>query len=126
MSAAGATGPAPTEGENYRAVTAPTDRQKTDRELENETGAATLASRKARIFGPPKNNGATPVSPFSLGETIDTGITAAVTAKQAQAAASTVRRRRSSRALRALSLDRPGMRAGRGAVVEAAAAAPVR
>ena len=85
MSAAGATGPAPTEGNVTAAVTAqPENRQKTQTELEMEAGRKAI-ERRAGPVAPKKNNGTTNVIPFSLGETIDSGIVAAVTAKQPQA-----------------------------------------
>jgi hypothetical protein len=93
VSAAGATGPASTEG-TYRAVTdTPTDQQKTQTELEIEGGREQGERHARRLFGPPnKPNGTAPVIPFSLdlilgagNEPVDTGITAAVTTKQPQA-----------------------------------------
>ena len=87
MSAAGATGPAPTEGNVTAAVTAKlADRQLTQTELEMQASRR-LAERRAAGLGVSlkKTNGAAPITPSSLGETVDTGIAAAVTAKQAQA-----------------------------------------
>jgi hypothetical protein len=93
VSTAGATGPAPTEGKNYRAAMAkPTDRQKTPTELEMEGGREQGERHARRLFGPPKKpNGTAPGIAFSLdptlgagNEPVDTGITAAVTAKQPQ------------------------------------------
>ena len=82
MSATGATGPAPNDGNIAGAVTAkftdPTD-------LEILESRRQAEQRAARLGISPKNtNGATPAAPFPVGETIDTGIVAAVTAKQAQ------------------------------------------
>ena len=86
MSTAGATGPAPAEGKNYRAVTdTPGDQQKSQTDLEQEESQRQAARRNARLYGLLKKpNGAASVSPFSLGETIDTGNAAAKTAEQGQ------------------------------------------
>lgn len=75
---AGATGPAVT--------TTPTVRPKTQTELKMEAGRKALeryTAQRAVPVAPKKTNGTANVIPFS-GETIDTGIVAAVTAKRAQ------------------------------------------
>ena len=64
MSAPGATGPAPTEG-NTAITAAPEDRQKTQTELEQEESRRQAALRNARLYGSPTNNtGTNNVVPF--------------------------------------------------------------
>jgi len=63
------------------------DRQKTQTELEMEAGRKALeryAGQRGVPVTPKKLNHTTTVIPFSLGETIDTGIVAAAAAKEAQ------------------------------------------
>ena len=63
-----------------------TERQLTPTELEIQESRRQAELRARRLGVPPKKtNGAAPATPFPVGETIDTGIGAAVTAKQAQA-----------------------------------------
>ena len=88
MSAAGATGPAPTAG----SVTAPVttllaDQQQSATNMEIQESHRQTERRAARLGVPVKKiNGAAPVSSYQfLGETIDTGIPAAATAKRTQA-----------------------------------------
>jgi hypothetical protein len=75
MNSAGATGPAATTCD-VSAITAKT-------ELEMEAGRNAAERRAARPAASPKTSAAL-VSPFPLGEPIDTGIVAAAMAKQAQ------------------------------------------
>ncbi|MGB6509236.1 MAG: virulence-associated E family protein [Xanthobacteraceae bacterium] len=82
MSSVGATGPAPTEGNVAPAIAANADQT----ELEIQESRRQAERRAARLGVPlKKTSGTAPATPFPLGETIDTGIVAAVTAKQPQA-----------------------------------------
>ncbi len=79
MTPSGATGPASTEGRSCPAVTANAD--PTELEIqESHRQAPRLAARLG--MSPKGTNGVAPVTPFPLGETIETGIVAVGTAKQ--------------------------------------------
>jgi hypothetical protein len=67
-------------------VTAAVIAKPTQTELEMEAGRKAVERRTAQLAVPPKKtNGPATVIPFPLGETVNTGIVAAATAKQAQA-----------------------------------------
>jgi Family of unknown function (DUF5906) len=82
VSAAGATGPAPTDGNVTGPVTAKTDRQLSLTELEMQESHRQAVRRAARLgLSPKKTNGAAASAPIFSGETVETGIVAAVRAK---------------------------------------------